>query len=346
MSEMRGEPSSPRCLPFSPARRCLFFSICLSFATACLSQTIPLEKYQADLKKCLEHVQQAKANPGTAAANLRQARRVLPMRWQVMRGKGPWGETVTVPADKLLQELYAVETADKDVTVKLSRLEEELLWALEESSRDARPWHVEKANAARKQLNEILARSEFRRDASETFLDRIRAWIFYWIERALAALLPGAAKHGKWVGYFVWSALVLGALLVLYRFLKPYFGGKRREAGGMPAEITDTSGARRSAQHWIAEAWEQMEAGDYRRAIRAAYHAGLEFLITRDLLDYHPARTNREYLFLLRPWGKLCGQFSELTDQFERIWYGWRTCSRSDAEAFLAGIRALEAPAS
>ena len=346
MPDVRGEPGSQRCLPSPLARRCLLFSISVSFATACLGQTISLEKYQGDLNKCLEHVQQAKANPGTAAASLRQARRVLPMRWQVMRAKGPAGETVTIPADKLLQELYAIETADKDVPEKLSRLEEALQWALEESGHDARPWHAEKANDARKQLDAILARSEFRRGASETLLDRLRTWIFYWIERALAALLPGAAKHGKWIGYIVWTALVLGALLVLYRFLRPYLGGKRKEAGSMPAEVEDRAGARRSAQYWMAEAWAQMETADYRRAIRAAYHAGLEFLITRDLLDYHPARTNREYLFLLRSWDELYGQFSGLTDQFERIWYGWRPCSRSDAEAFLAGIRTLEAPAS
>ncbi len=344
---MPGKPSLYRRLLSAHAGRGLLLLLFLSCSAGCLGQPIPLEKYQADLRKCLEYVQQAKANPGAAAANLRQARRILPMRWQVMRGAEASGEIVTVPADKLLQELYAAETADKDVASKLSDVEEELAWALEESSQDARAWHTGKEDVARKQLAEILARSEFRRAARETLMDRLRRWINYWIGRALLALLPGAFKHGKWVGHFLWGTILLGALLVLYRFLRPYVGRKQREAGarrGGPTGPADASAARRTAQQWMVEAWEQIEAGDYRRAIRAAYHAGLEYLIAKDLLDYHFARTNREYLSFLRASAELYGKFSRLTDQFERVWYGRRSCARPEAEAFLAGIRALEAP--
>jgi len=343
---MPRQSSSQRRLLLPHVGRGLFFFICLSSPVGCLSQPIPLEKYQADLRQCLESVQQARADPGSAARHLRQARRILPMRWLVARGPEPPGAAVTVPADRLLQELYSAETADKDAAAKLLRLEEELAWLLTESDLDAEPWHAGKAEAARKQLGEILARSEFRRKSSETVLDRLRRWVNYWIGRALLALLPGAVKQGKWIGYFLWGALFLGALLVLYRLVKPLLGRERRQAETTSAEEADGSTPRRSAQQWMAEARAHVEAGDYRRAIRAGYHAGLEFLIVSNLLDYHPSRTNREYLSCLGASARLHAQFSRLTDQFERVWYGWQSCGRPEADVFLAGVSALEAPSS
>jgi hypothetical protein len=88
----------------------------------------------------------------------------------------------------------------------------------------------------------------------------------------------------------------------------------------------------------VAVLWQQAEKlaqeGRYLDALRMLYRAVLGLLHRRQLLRYESTRTNGEYVHEVRlspqaP-AELREQFAQLTDLFERKWYGDRVCEAAE----------------
>jgi hypothetical protein len=88
----------------------------------------------------------------------------------------------------------------------------------------------------------------------------------------------------------------------------------------------------RGANEWERYAAQLAAAGRLREAIRAWYHAVLVTLYGANILHYRKGRTNWEYVATLGPEHAWRPQFIELTQRFEREWYG-SDDSSSDALA-------------
>ncbi|MEO8033634.1 MAG: DUF4129 domain-containing protein [Acidobacteriota bacterium] len=78
----------------------------------------------------------------------------------------------------------------------------------------------------------------------------------------------------------------------------------------------------RGANEWERYAAQLAEAGRFREAIRAWYHAVLVTLYATGILQVRKGRTNWEYVAALAPQVPWRGTFIELTRHFEEEWYG------------------------
>lgn len=72
-----------------------------------------------------------------------------------------------------------------------------------------------------------------------------------------------------------------------------------------------------------------IERGDFRQAVRFLYLQSLKDLTDKGLIDWQPGKTNKIYLQELRA-SSLKEDFTELTGQFEYIWYGGFSIAAAD----------------
>jgi len=91
-----------------------------------------------------------------------------------------------------------------------------------------------------------------------------------------------------------------------------------------------------SAVDILAEAEALARQGDMRTAIRKAYIALLVELGERKVLSLARHKTNRDYLRAVRKREPLYSSMKDLTDSFERHWYGFVTATENDWAAFRA----------
>jgi hypothetical protein len=143
-----------------------------------------------------------------------------------------------------------------------------------------------------------------------------------------------ATKAMRWtVGTLVGLIVLILAILafeVIRRSRK-----RVREVVEESAPLTSTRDddpLSRGANEWERYAAQLAAAGRLREAIRAWYHAVLVTLYGANILHYRKGRTNWEYVATLGPEHAWRAQFIELTQRFEREWYG-SDDSSSDALA-------------
>src|SRR3569833_2828660 len=86
----------------------------------------------------------------------------------------------------------------------------------------------------------------------------------------------------------------------------------------------------RDWQLWMEDARRAAAAGSWREAIHFVYWAAISRLESRRLWPADRARTPREYLALVAQEDPRKSGLSQLTNTFERYWYGGRPAEESD----------------
>ena len=94
-----------------------------------------------------------------------------------------------------------------------------------------------------------------------------------------------------------------------------------------------------SAIDLLTEAELLARRGELRAAIRKAYIALLLELGERKIIRLAQYKTNRDYLRAVREFEPLYGNVKQLTDSFERHWYGFASASEDDWVAFRIGYK-------
>jgi hypothetical protein len=169
--------------------------------------------------------------------------------------------------------------------------------------------------------------------AMEAFVDFVlRLW------RWLTRFGPRPAREGEssFTGPVV--ALLVGvivAVLAAFTIQSLRRRGEPEERGeaGEASSRADENPLSREAGEWERYAAELAAAGRLREAIRAWYHAVLVTLFRAGRLHHQQGRTNWEYVSQVGPEARWRPAFIELTQAFEREWYGR---SQSAAEALRA----------
>ncbi len=203
----------------------------------------------------------------------------------------------------------------------------------------------DKEERARK-LAEIMQRPEYARkekpqaNAFNRIIDRILEWIKSWFPKP-KPMSPGnfgfISRIAQWLVIVV--ALVVIAF-VLKTFLPRLFrGGRQKKKGKEKARIVlgETLEPDKSAIDLLTEAEALARRGELRAAIRRAYIALLVELGDRKIISLAQYKTNRDYLRAVREIEPLYGNVKQLTDSFERHWYGLAQASETDWRAFRAG---------
>lgn len=96
-----------------------------------------------------------------------------------------------------------------------------------------------------------------------------------------------------------------------------------------------------------AAGWKELAAKlalskNFREACRALYMSALHNLDENKIAVFAPTKTNYEYIYSLKKWPTLAGQFRSLVDLVELIWFGGKTAVQDDYQLCLEILVGLE----
>lgn len=286
---------------------------------------LDLPGYVAELDRWGMAIAEAKQNPQEAAA-LRQQ---LPPSWAVRIGD----ERYEVSTRWLRAHLEAVEKNPKSAP-SCEEIQQHIR-ALRNEALRLQSLPPQPGMEARTKLDAILQRAEFRNVHGPTGFDLLRERMAQWVADEMQKLFGNMRGHPA-AGQFIFWALVavLGLVLAVWMV-------RRLLAGQSPLALHIEAGqpAARTWQERAREAVAAAARGDYREAVRLAYWAGVYRLEETGLWKTDRTRTHREYLRLLPSNHPQHDTFSEITRQFELVWYARREIS---ADRFGSVVKNLE----
>ncbi len=198
---------------------------------------------------------------------------------------------------------------------------------------------------ARQKLGEILQRQEYARNRpNESALARLWRKLVKWIQNLFPKakpLAPGSANFLTQLAQLLVILLALGVIAYAVKLFAPrLFKGSRAKKDhkrGPRIVLGEKLEPDQSAMDLLAEAEALAHRGELRAAIRKAYIALLVELGERKIISLAQHKTNRDYLSAVRGREPLYGHVRQLTDSFERHWYGLASASKADWDAFRAG---------
>ncbi|HEV7683737.1 MAG TPA: DUF4129 domain-containing protein [Pyrinomonadaceae bacterium] len=258
------------------------------------------------------------------------------------------GVSFNVDNTWLHQELdkYAADSsvARYDLLKRITERVRALDQRLEEFEKAAVVANGSKADANRR-LTEILQRPEYahqapQKNALARLFERLINWIRSWFPRA-KPMSPGGVGILSQIAKWVVILLALGVLAyVLKMFLPRLFSNRRpKKKAKDKARIVlgETLAADQTALDLLSEAEALARRGELRAAIRRAYIALLVELGDRKIISLAQYKTNRDYLRAMREIEPLYRNVKQLTDSFERHWYGLAQADETDWLQFRSG---------
>jgi hypothetical protein len=203
-----------------------------------------------------------------------------------------------------------------------------------------------KAEASRK-LSEILQRPEYAGKAKgQSFLSRLLNRLVKWLQTLFPKpkpLSPGSAGIFSQIAQIVVIVLALAVIAYVLKLFLPRIRRTRRSKKKEKETARIVLGEKlrpdQSANDLLAEAEALARRGDLRAAIRKAYIALLVEMGDRKILSLAQHKTNHDYLRAVRDNQPLYGNVKQLTDSFERHWYGFASATEADWAAFRSGYQ-------
>ncbi|MEP6637678.1 MAG: DUF4129 domain-containing protein [Acidobacteriota bacterium] len=329
------------------AIRCAVVFLLLQMASVCWA--IPLNDYHKQLRQALGALttlaqQDEGETEESRAARIRKTIAAVRVALPQTESNEVNETSVTVDNSWLHRELDNYEkAAPAERSVLLARINERLL-ALEQ-----RVEEVEKANsttgdkaAARKKLNEILQRPEYATSAKQpSALARLWDEFWKWLQELLPKpkpLEPGRGNLLTLLAEIFVVALALGGITYVIVLISPrVFRGRtsrKKTKAGPRIVLGERLEPDQSAPDLLAEAEALARRGELRAAIRKAYIALLVELGERKIISLEQHMTNRDYLRALRTLEPLHSDVKQLTDSFERHWYGFALATEADWTTF------------
>lgn len=175
--------------------------------------------------------------------------------------------------------------------------------------------------------------------ATDYWKEKLNAWLNRFFERA-AQLRAGSAWVGRAVVAGFLLAVCAGLVWVLLQ-LERRWRQRLKPEGLAPVTGAQTE---RDWDRWLNDARDAAAAGEWRRAIHAAYWAVIARLESQWIWPADKAKTPREVLKLMEAEDPRREDLVELTRTFEYTWYGGRAADAADfaraerlASALIAG---------
>jgi Domain of unknown function (DUF4129) len=334
-------------------RRNLAVSLLLLLITCTNVAAVPLSNYHQSLKQAIETLEALtkiddEADPHDVEDQFAEAtksvRSILPAH-QTVEFEGDSYNVDNSWLHKSLDELD--RTADR--SNKLSEILQTLR-ALESrvAERQSPGRLAESKEQAKSRLDDILRRPEFATgERGSNALARLLRDFLDWLSKFFPKQNMGAGRTNfisviAQIAVLVIAALVIGYVLKIV--LTWAFGRTKVKKRKNKKEPRIILGERlepdATATDLLADAEALARQGDLRAAIRKAYIALLVELGDRKLISLAQHKTNRDYLNSLRSLPQVHSRMRDLTDSFERHWYGFVTATPNDWHDFRAGYLA------
>jgi hypothetical protein len=330
--------------------RSFFLSIVLLFFMLPSVQAIPIKEYHKQLRQAvtaLDTLAQANETEDATAYEARRdqtlagVRNLLPTTETV-----EWnGTTFNVDNSWLLQELDKFKAASIAERATLLQATTERLQAIEDriAEIETAGWnHAASKTETGRRLAEILQRPEYARKVQhESALERIVIQFLKWLQNLFPTprpVSPGTAGLFSQIAQVFVILLALGVLGFVVKLFLPRIlrsgGSKKKEKTKARIVLGETLEPDQSAVDLLAEAEVLARRGELRAAIRKVYIALLVELGDRKILSLAQYKTNRDYLRAMRELQPLYQNVKQLTDTFERHWYGFAQATENDWMAF------------
>lgn len=198
-----------------------------------------------------------------------------------------------------------------------------------------------------RKLAEILQRPEYARKAKqETAIGRLLRQLIKWLQNLFPKpkpVSPGLAGIFTKIAQVFVIVLALAVLVFVGKLFLPRLLQARRAKRTVKTGARIVMGERlepdQSAKDLLSEAELLARNGDLRAAIRKAYIALLVELGDRNIITLAQHKTNRDYLRAVRGVAPLYPNMKQLTESFERHWYGLALPTESDWQSFRSGYQ-------
>ena len=333
----------------SISRRLLLAASLLILAASTVS-AIPIDQYHKHIRQAVSALETLTQSDETESAwdfgtrgaeTVQGVRNLLPQSETV-----EWnGSSFEVDNSWLHQELDKYRTAKYAEAAELLRRITERLQAIEERiARIEKPAATGMGNRAEesRKLAEILQRPEYARKVKqESALARLVSQFLKWFQSLFPKPKPFSPGY---VGLFskIAQAFVIILALAVLAFVGKLFlprllrsrGSKKKAKARARIVLGERLEPDQSATDLLAEAEALARRGELRAAIRKAYIALLLELGERKIISLAQYKTNRDYLRAVRDLQPLYGNVKQLTDSFERHWYGLAHATETDWLAF------------
>lgn len=328
----------------------LVLSISFLIFTPAAAIAISIGEYHAKIRQAvtaLDSLAQSDETENTfdyatrSAETVAGVRNLLPHQQTVEWG----GTTLAVDNSWLHKELDKYSNAKNEDRLDVLRKTTERLQALEqriaevESSGSTR---VTDKDEARRKLKEILQRPGYGSKAKgQNAISRLLERFLKWFQNLFPKpkpLSPGRAGVLTFVAQVVVVILAIGVIAFVLKTFLPRMLRRRRSEKKVKQHarivLGETLEPEQSALDLLSEAEALARRGELRSAIRKAYIALLVELGERKILQLAEHKTNRDYLSAVYENQPLYGNVKQLTDSFERHWYGLTQVSETDWRAF------------
>ncbi len=342
--------------PNYPFFACRFlFAVSFLFLPVPAVCAIPINEYHRHIRQAVTALDTLAQTNETEDSSAYETRRAETIRG--VRSLLPQAETVewraasfTVDNSWLHHELDKYVTAPASERAELLSRVTERLQSLEERIAEIEmPGSSHIANKAEesRKLAEILQRPEYARKVKqESALGRLVAQFFKWLQSLFPKpkpISPGSAGVFSKIAQVFVIVLALGVLAFVVKLFLPRLLRSRRSKRKTKPEPRIVLGEKlepdQSALDLLAEAEALALRGELRAAIRKAYIALLVELGERKILSLAQHKTNRDYLRAVRDVQPLYGNVKQLTDSFERHWYGLAQATETDWLAFRSAYK-------
>jgi len=317
---------------------------------------IPLSDYHKRIRQAvtaLDSLAQSDETESVAAYDTRDVQTVAGVRALLPQTESvDWnGTSFSVDNSWLHQELDKFSADRSAGRYDLLRRTTERLKAIDERIAEIeRPASGTTGNKAeeRRKLAEILQRPAYARknalegSALSRLIDRFLKWLQNLFPKPKPISSGSASVISKTAQIFV-IALALGVLAFVLKLFLPRMLRSRRPKRKGKARARIVLGERlepdQSALDLLSEAEALARRGELRAAIRKAYIALLVELGERKIISLAQYKTNRDYLRAVRSVEPLYGNVKQLTDSFERHWYGLAQATETDWLAFRSAYK-------
>ncbi|MEP6570606.1 MAG: DUF4129 domain-containing protein [Acidobacteriota bacterium] len=330
----------------------LFLAAVVPLFPVSTAQAIPVSEYHQHVKQgvtALETLTQSDENESVATYAARDVQTIQRVRDLIppVQAVELNGANLHVDNSWLHQELdkFAKDTSEaryaflRTITERLKAIEDRL----EELEKPTAGTAINKAEASRK-LEEILRRPEYahqapQKNALTRLLERFFKWLMSWLPEPKPVAPDRVSILSRIAQWFV-IVLTLGVLAFVLKLLWSRMSGssrpKKKRKATARIVLGETLEADQSAVDLLAEAEALARRGELRAAIRRAYIALLVELGDRKIISLAQYKTNRDYLRAMREIEPLYRNVKQLTDSFERHWYGLAQANETDWQTFRA----------
>lgn len=326
------------------------FLLCVGFVRA-----EPLAKYRENVQAAAAVLQDlqidytGETDTGDTAEALREVRSRVPSPQKI---ELPDGNSLEADNGWLELNLREIERTEAKKRLPLIVQTEERLGAIAErltELENAQATALRSKNEDKQKLDEILRRAEYQKpveDKDKSVLERWADAFAEWWRSLFQSSVPQQSQQpnfnpsaiGAVLRYVVIGLAVALIAFLVWRFIVPIFAGNRRRKVNRRKEprviLGETLAPDETGDDLITEAERLAQSGDLRAAIRKGYIAVLAELNDRKVLGLASHKTNRDYLRDVRRREELYQPMSEMTNTFERHWYGDVPAEEEDWQHF------------